>query len=313
MANVSLTVTVSDIDIQAECSDKSVISDRLELDEYVKRFFGEIEKAFQKSDIVRTCDLITFGEALYRSFFPVEIANKLDSLIDNLAENECVKIFLHIKPVHLSVYPFEFLYHPKRKYFLCRNQQLTLNRYKPLSQPYKPAPVNPPLRILSIVCNPANFAQGHFQDKEYINEVQKASSINNDESKLLYNPAVTEVKKEAATGKYQIINFLGHGDFIDNQGLLIFVNNGVPCPEPVDSVVDAFTASSNIRLISLSACRSGKQSFYDPFSSVAMKLIETNKPSAVAGMQYPISVKNARTFSEAFYKEIALGARLLNL
>lgn len=132
-------------------------------------------------------------------------------------------------------------------------------------------------------------------------------------------PALEEALKKAKDQKqpFDVVHFDGHGVYDRKLGL------GALCFEDPDDekkldrrgmkLVHAddlagLVKAHRIPLVFLEACQSA-QVEEDPTSSVAAKLLEEGVTSVVA-MSHSVLVETARRFVQAFYMELAVGARV---
>ncbi|CAN5610668.1 hypothetical protein BH10CHL1_BH10CHL1_09680 [soil metagenome] len=70
-----------------------------------------------------------------------------------------VRVRLHIHAPLLATLPWEFLYDPRKRDYLCLDPNTPLVRYTDLTQTPPALMVQPPLRILGMVTAPANATQ----------------------------------------------------------------------------------------------------------------------------------------------------------
>ncbi|MFO0093419.1 MAG: CHAT domain-containing protein [Gemmatimonadaceae bacterium] len=110
-----------------------------------------------------------------------------------------------------------------------------------------------------------------------------------------------------------VIHFMGHGDFREGRGVLLFEtddvdDSGQGAPDPVDAEALAieFMGEYRLRLVFLNACRTavtGVTSTTDPFAGVATSLVRGGV-TAVLAMQFPITDDAAIAFSTVFYQAL---------
>lgn len=110
-----------------------------------------------------------------------------------------------------------------------------------------------------------------------------------------------------------VIHFMGHGDFREGRGVLLFEtddvdDSGQGAPDPVDAEALAieFMGEYRLRLVFLNACRTavtGVTSTTDPFAGVATSLVRGGV-TAVLAMQFPITDGAAIAFSTVFYQAL---------
>jgi tetratricopeptide (TPR) repeat protein len=127
--------------------------------------------------------------------------------------------------------------------------------------------------------------------------------------------AALEQALEAAAGReepFDIVHFDGHGVYDRQLGL-----GGLCFEDPADEAkldfVDAVRLAGLVRehripLVFLEACQTAVAEV-DPTASVAARLLDEGVTSVVA-MSYSVLVETARLFVQAFYAELASGARV---
>jgi CHAT domain len=109
-----------------------------------------------------------------------------------------------------------------------------------------------------------------------------------------------------------IVHFMGHGTFdpIDGEGVLLLEGaNRKADPLHASTLASFFEGRPTPRLVILTSCLTGvpgRESTFEPFSSVAAALIAGGL-SAVIAMQSEVRDKNAIRFTESLYRGVLLG------
>lgn len=112
-----------------------------------------------------------------------------------------------------------------------------------------------------------------------------------------------------------VLHIIGHGDFDEasQRGHLFFTgDDGSAEAVSGDALAGELTAASELRLVVLNACSSGRvaaANAADPFAGVATALLAAGI-AAVVAMQFPITDRAAIAFSQALYRRLAAGAPL---
>jgi len=181
-----------------------------------------------------------------------------------------------------------------------------------------------PIRILLVSPRPEDARAGYIDHRisarplvEAVESLGALATVT-----LLAPPTFPALQQEltraARSGQsYDVVHFDGHGIYNKRVGL------GQLCFEdpkdgrlldkremqPIDAAkLAALMRDHRIPLVFLEACQSAK-SDEDPTASVAAKLLEEGVISVVA-MTHSVLVETARRFVEAFYTELARGARV---
>jgi tetratricopeptide (TPR) repeat protein len=227
----------------------------------------------------------------------------------------------------LLALPWELL-HDGRAWLFQGNEAVRVRRRLPdrRAQPARPTAL--PLRILLVSPRPEKDRNG--SPVAYIDHRASAWPLTEAVEKLgalaqltLLDPPTYEALEQAlqdAAGRgkpFDVVHFDGHGVYNQRIGL------GGLCFEDPDDVenpeeraldfVDAVKLAGLVRkhripLVFLDACQTSMAEV-DPAASVAARLLEEGVTSVV-GMSHSVLVETSRRFVEAFYRELAGGARV---
>jgi tetratricopeptide (TPR) repeat protein len=186
-------------------------------------------------------------------------------------------------------------------------------------QPARPTAL--PIRIL--VVSPRPEKAGYFDHRSSAKPLTDAVESLGDLARLsvLQPPTYAELERAlqgaADRGEpFYVVHFDGHGIYDRQQGLggLCFeaLNGERSADErPLDLVYADRLAGlfrrHRIPLVFLDACQTAVEA--DPTASVAARLLDEGVTSVVA-MSYSVLVETARRFVQAFYAELATGARV---
>jgi hypothetical protein len=126
----------------------------LRLENAILRSAGQRGKALSEEE--RTVQ--TLGQQMFEFLLAGELrALYYECQREAVRLQRGVRLRLHIDPPLLALLPWEFLYDPRRKDYVCLDLYTPLVRYLDLAQSVQPLTVLPPLRILGIVASPRDL------------------------------------------------------------------------------------------------------------------------------------------------------------
>jgi len=223
--------------------------------------------------------------------------------------------------------PWELLYDGHGWLFQgTRPTRVCRRLLSPQAQPARPTAL--PIRILLVSPRPEHDGKGH--EVGYIDHrvsarplVEAVESLGELAQLTILTPptypALHRALKEAAARQepFDVVHFDGHGNY--DRGLKL---GGLCFEDPKDDVklekrkmvfIDAnglggLFRQYHVPLVFLDACRTAKAKL-NPTASVAARLLKEGVASVVA-MSHSVLVETARRFVQAFYSELARGARV---
>lgn len=250
-----------------------------------------------------------FGRQLYKMLFPPKIFAHLKET-EAVAPGHKIRIRLHIEPDSLARIPWEFTYDNERGNYLSINPKTIISRYLNLPAPKSKIRLKKnKLNLLLIISNPIDQIRLDPDEWEY--KITKALAVPIKKNLISITPITYATRKKIAETLLEqqpdIIQFVGHGIYLNNQGFLALVDNKTGGTWQVtDELFAAIFLTSNNRLglVSLATCESAKSDSPQGFLGIAPKIVQKGVPAVVA-MQYCIKVKSALLFIEEFYQAIA--------
>ena len=267
------------------------------------RALRETDTALQIEDI---------GKELFHRLFVDDVLQQFsDSLsrIDdrNARENAdyILRIKLQIDPTDASLsslasLPWERLFREKTGDYLSR--KCSLVRHLEVQTPADVLPFALPLRILFISANPKKDLNLEAELTGLKTKLQDAPDIEID---FLENASYADLEERLYKEDYHILHYLGHGDFDENEGVLLLEDG----PARAVDVADLLRNEAKTRLVFLNACDTARLSDkgdQDPFAGMAAAMVKAGIPAVVA-MQFPITNAAAIAFSLRFYEDLAVG------
>ena len=123
----------------------------------------------------------------------------------------------------------------------------------------------------------------------------------------LDKPQLAELPRALRSGSFHVLHFIGHGEFDDDGGALVFEDErrrgrSVSAAQLGTVLHDQVS----LRLVVLNACEGARASRTDPFSGTAQTLVRRGIP-AVLAMQFEITDEAAITITSEFYTSVAVG------
>lgn len=216
----------------------------------------------------------------------------------------------------LQAVPWELLYCEETREILARSARTPVARILPLpwaSVPFSD-PVSSSIRILIAIANPKGTAILDAKDErsrifEAWEPQQKV------EVEILPGCTLRNLTEALKENSYQAVHFIAHGSFDPQSGagsLLLEAPDGNPHAVTGAILGETLGACRDLRAVFLNACRTsqtGSEPGQDPLLGTAAALVRAGV-SAVLAMQFPISDRGARIFSETVYRSLARGSAL---
>jgi CHAT domain len=285
---------------------------------------GEVsdELHLNKNEIKLTLKLIEFGQTdrellktlgntLYQALFPNNINARFHATIASAAaKNYSVRLRLIFQSPELAALPWEFLYDEGTNTFLGNNTQTVLSRYVdvPLQKrDIKSASL--PLKVLLVISSPSKLTKLDASGEEkFIREaLAKHLEAGQIELDVLQIATIRNISQKLREKPYNIFHFIGHGEFEDDKGYIILVNeNGEAKSLDDERFANLFLGGSNVGLVILNSCKGATVSTNQAFAGTAPNLVRRGIPAVIA-MQYTITDVTSKLFADEFYRTLALG------
>jgi formylglycine-generating enzyme required for sulfatase activity len=253
-----------------------------------------------------------FGQALFEILMGGVVGTLYYASLREAARmDRGVRIKLRIDPPFLAALPWEFLYDPLHKEFVCLSSHTPLVRAPAVAQPPLPLIVTPPLRILGMVANPhdledLNVALEKHRVEMALADLRAAGLV---ELVWLAGQSWRDLQRALRQGIWHGFHFIGHGGYDPEQeeGLLMLANSrGEARPLHATELGRLLANHGFLRLVVLNACEGARSNKLDVFSSAAGTLVQRGIPAVVA-MQYEITDRAAIEFVRSFYEALADG------
>jgi CHAT domain len=261
-----------------------------------------------------------FGTRLFQAVFDEDVLTCLDrSLYEAERQEASLRLQLRIaddstrEGVSLAGVPWEFLFDRRSGgSFLAVSEKSTVVRFPSVPRPVEPLLMQPPLRLLAVICSPRGFPELDVE-KEWQN-LNDALAHLTSQGKVVserLEPATTEALQGQVRrgGPYHVFHFIGHGAFDErrDEGVLLFeTSEGKPDRVSGEDLKTLLGREPSLRLAILNACEGARTSKEDPFAGVAQSLIQSGLPAVIA-MQMPVTDQSAIALSREFYGSLADG------
>jgi tetratricopeptide (TPR) repeat protein/TolB-like protein len=212
---------------------------------------------------------------------------------------------------------WERLHDVRRDISLARSPNVLLSRYLGLADPPGPPVAGTP-RLLVAISNPTDLSSLGLppidvaQAREAIAEAL-APLARKISAEFLDGPVTpARLRDRLIGGGFHVLHLLAHGILPAGGGPAHLVlekpdeTGEGSVAEPVDEglLAEILEADPNLRLVMLLACHGGALSTSDPFSGLALQMVNRGLPAVVA-MRQAVSLPTAKTFSHRFYVNLA--------
>lgn len=201
-----------------------------------------------------------FGQRLYDAVFAGPIRTQLRRSLDAVADpNKGLRIRLRLSDVpELAELPWEYLYATDLDRELANATDTPIVRFLDLDQPEQQMTIRPPLNILGVVSNPRdvpplNVEQEWGQLHDALDGLASRQLLT---LERLASPTLDALQRRLEGGAIHVLHFIGHGDFDEDRGVLIFEDgNGLPRPVPANQLATVMREHDTLRLAFLNSQR----------------------------------------------------------
>ena len=256
-------------------------------------------------------EMITFGSQLFDTLFQGDVRRLYDEA--RTRQGKRLDLVLTSMIPWIAEKPWEFAYDHGRRSFLA-TEEIHFVRNVLTNVPADPiARCDGALQILVASAQPVGFGRLSIDQEEAVirrgfEPLVDAGLV---EIKTLPRATPSMIHEEIKTGRYQVIHFIGHGVFDEEEGegCLVFVNeNGGEHRLGERSVREIFSGRG-LNLVFLNSCESGRGGKSDFNKGVAQSLVAHGLPALVAN-QYSVLDSSATSFAQQFYSSLAQGLSL---
>ena len=278
----------------------------------VDAFFVQIGQT-RSFETQQTRQIQQFGQSLFEAVFSGPVRDRLRlSLGEANVQGAGLRIRLRLADTpELGNLPWEFIYDPGQNRFLALSVDTPVVRYLETQQLAQPFAVQPPLRILAMICGPKDFPRLDV-DREWENlqaSLKDLQGWNLVDLHRLSPPTLSALQQQLRRGQYHIFHFVGHGIFskTDQDGFLLLENElGEGHRLSGRDLGTLLHDERSLRLVVLNACEGARSALNDQFAGTAQSLIQQGIPAVIA-MQFRITDKASITLAHEFYGALADG------
>ena len=254
-----------------------------------------------------------FGQELFEATFQGDVRDRLRASLGEVnKQGTGLRLRLRIASLtELGNFPWEFMYDPSLSRFLALSVDTPIVRYLETQQVIQPLIVQPPLRILAMICSPKNYprldVEREWQNlQEAMSDLQKRGLV---DLQRLASPTLSALQQSLRRDQFHIFHFIGHGMFSTTaqDGLLLLE----------DERREGYRLSGRdlgtllhdhrpLRLAVLNACEGARTASDDQFAGTAQSLMQQGIPAVIA-MQFRITDQAAIVLAHEFYGALADG------
>ena len=252
-----------------------------------------------------------FGRELFGFLLRDELLSRFRAC-QQLAHDQSkgVRIKLSVTPPALAGLPWEFLYDPARRDYLCLDANTPLVRYPELPLTIQPLPVTPPLRILGLCVDASDLTRLDVAEEKarMAAAVQTLQAQGLVELTWLDGQTADDLQRAMRRGPWHVLHYIGHGSFdqVRDEGLIHLADaTGKAAPLYATQLARLLARQRHdLRLVLLNACEGARGGRLDLFAGTAATLVGSGIP-AVLAMQYEITDDAAIDFARTFYEALA--------
>jgi hypothetical protein len=253
-----------------------------------------------------------FGQRLFEALLAGDVRRLYDASSSQASQQrQGLRVRLRISAPELASLPWEFLYDPLQREYVCFLPDTVIVRYLEVAQPIPPFKVEPPLRVLAMIADPSDQARLDIaaERQRLLNALAPLEQLGLLKLRWVEGQTVQDLHQALLQRDWHIFHFIGHGAFDPRQqeGVLALANErGNTHLLSATDLGRLLAQRPSLRLVVLNSCQGATGNRQDLFSSTAATLASKGIP-AVLAMQYEISDQAAIDFTRGFYNSLAVG------
>jgi hypothetical protein len=257
-------------------------------------------------------ELIEYGTLLFQTLLPGEVRRLYDTA-RSLQNSTRLNVIFTSMVNWVADLPWEFAYDPSRKSFLATEDVHFVRNVLTAVPAEAVQPRTGPLRILVVSAQPVGAARLSIEEETTVIRRGFEPLIETGLVSVDVLPQATPSTMHGwiSTGSYDVVHFIGHGDFDfeTGKGSLVFETERGGLHELDDRSLREILCRRGIRLVFLNACESGRGGRQEFNHGVAPALVAGGLPAVVAN-QFKVLDSSATTFAQHFYWSLAQGLPL---
>lgn len=250
------------------------------------------------------------GSELFHALISQDIRRQWDKSLSTVrSKGMGLRLLLRLGSVpELEGWPWELLYDRSHGGFLSLSGETAVVRYLESPKPTLPETEKSalPLKILVVIANPADCDRidGEGEWDRLNRALKRLVADGKVRIERLHPPTLPALEK-AMSRSWNIVHFVGHGQFEEGEGRLVLEDEeGRRQEVPGRALRVLLERQKDLRLAVLNSCVGAKTSPDDVFAGVAQSLVRAGVPAVVA-MRSRISDRAALAFAERFYEALA--------
>jgi tetratricopeptide (TPR) repeat protein len=303
--------------VNAPIGSASLVMRQLFAENDIEKLFWHLSQArygdmsLQSPDMQAVRD---FGWRLFTTVFAGEVEACLrQNLSEAVNQRKGLRVRLLLPDeAELLNLPWEYLFFPLRGNFLALLKEVSLVRSVKnlnLIVPPEPFKVEPPLKMLVVLASPNDYppvnVEGEWAKLETAMHVLTKRGMLKLEK--LNEPTLPALQAQLAAEQYHILHFIGHGDFVKNDGALMFVGQeGQSQSLASEEMASLIGAHPSLRLAVLNDYDGARTAEGDPFASIARTLLAVGVPAVVV-LQFEMTDQATELLAHDFYYALAHG------
>jgi hypothetical protein len=260
-------------------------------------------------DAFPEAELIELGKIHFETIFDGPVRDVLRQMQARLSSWEYLRILLDLRDRALQKVPWELMWDPWRKQYLCYKGKTTIVRYVEHDEGGRTGDINveTALRILVAISSPEYTTKARLNKEKEEEFIRKA--LKSDRIKVDVRDGKLESIKFGLKEDPDILHFIGHGG-IDRQIPVLVLEDAKGRDLLAGSKLlenelfpDLIHRKPRLRLITLSACQTADTPETEGYESLAHILAQ--RVGSVIAMKYPIKEDNAMAFFSRLYLNYA--------
>lgn len=281
--------------------------------EYALQVIEEVNRALEKARWSGSVQEIeALGKRIYHLLMTPVVKSLFSGSVAHLGPKHGLRLALRLGLEDPTVAPFwslpwEYIFWPERKSFLCLNRKYMMVRLLDLPLPSMPPVRVAPVRLLVVTGD--HPAYGSLDLVQEISFIKRAFDSHTVQIEVLQDATLDSVRHALSQKEFHGIHYAGHGAFDENKGegaLLFRDRGGAPQSVLGRTLAASLRGFPSLRFAVLSASQSGKISSVNPLGGVAAALLRSGL-SAVVAFQTDAADDEAIAFTKSFYQRLAAG------
>lgn len=262
----------------------------------------------QGATLPNDTEMLDFGTALFDTLFQDDVRRLYDEA--RTRERNQLDLVLTSMIPWIGEKPWEFAYDKGRGSYLA-TEEVNFIRNVLTSVPADPIiGSDGPLRILVASAQPVGLGKLSIEQEVAVirRGFEPLVETGLVEIEPLARATPSAIHGHVSTGNYQVVHFIGHGEFDEErgEGSLIFVNENDGEYRLGERSVREIFRGRGLSLVFLNSCESGSGGTADFNKGIAQSLVAHGLPALVAN-QYSVLDSSATSFAQHFYWSLAQG------